>query len=81
MSATGQLRVRCHPRRDRSQPDPVQPAQQDLTYLNHAVHGHEKVPTSTSLNTTAVDLHVDEHDVRSKQASRGLIPHGAPMVP
>ena len=33
--------------------------------------------TSTSLNTTAVDLHVDEHDVRSQQPSRGLNPHDA----
>jgi len=37
--------------------------------------------TSTSLNTTAVDLHVDEHDVRSKHASRGLNPHDVPGGP
>src|SRR5664280_3255037 len=36
---------------------------------------------STSLNTTAVDLHVDEHDVRSQQASQGLNPHDAPGGP
>ena len=37
--------------------------------------------TPTSLNTTAVDLHVVEHDVSIKQASRGLTPRDAPGGP
>ena len=47
-------------------------------YFGHDQYGSTRL---LSLNTTAVDLHVFEHDVGIKQASRGLNRHDTPGGP